>query len=96
MKELVLIFVLLALAAAMVMAWRSPQRFAQWRKALGLVDGPFDKAMADVVSETAPDLERRVQQLETENQAMKVRLAALETIVTDSGFELDQQIRKLG
>ncbi|MBY6187611.1 hypothetical protein KUV89_13385 [Marinobacter hydrocarbonoclasticus] len=90
MGEVVLSFLIVSAIVAMVLAWRSPARFRQWAKALGLTQ--------DGESSRAEDFEahERLKQLEEENAAIKARLATLEAIVTDSGFELDQKIRKLG
>ncbi len=41
-------------------------------------------------------LESRIAQLEGDNQALQQRVVVLERIVTDRGFDLDQQIRDLG
>ncbi|SHH93395.1 hypothetical protein [Ferrimonas marina] len=95
MKELLIVGLLAIAVVFMVLAWRSPTRFRQWCAAMGMSDGPLDKAIEQAVS-ADPELEKRIEALESENEALKSRLAALETIVTDSGFELDQQIRKLG
>ncbi len=90
MGEVVLGALLLAAVVAMVLAWRSPARFAQWAKVLGFA--------GDGQPASAEDLEarERLKQLEAENIAIKERLATLEAIVTDSSYELDQRIRKLG
>ncbi|GAA5192178.1 hypothetical protein [Ferrimonas gelatinilytica] len=42
------------------------------------------------------ELESRLAQLESDNQILQERVAVLERIVTDRGFDLDQQIRDLG
>ncbi|ADN74775.1 conserved hypothetical protein [Ferrimonas balearica DSM 9799] len=42
------------------------------------------------------DTEAALEQLRQENAKLAERVATLETIVTDRGFDLDQQIRKLG
>lgn len=90
MGEVVLGFILLVALVAMVLAWRSPARFSQWARAMGF--------SGDGQSASAEDMEarERLKQLEAENEAIKARLATLEAIVTDSSYELDQRIRKLG
>ncbi|WP_298441510.1 hypothetical protein [uncultured Ferrimonas sp.] len=42
-----------------------------------------------------PAMHQELQQLREQNQKLAERVEVLERIVTDSGFELDQQIRKL-
>ncbi len=42
------------------------------------------------------DTEAALAQLREENRTLAERVATLEAIVTDSGFDLDQAIRKLG
>ncbi|MBY5992333.1 hypothetical protein [Ferrimonas balearica] len=92
MKELVVVFILVALAVLMVMAWRDPGRFRQWARALGM-EGDLNGRRAESEDFEARE---RLKQLEAENAAIKERLATLEAIVTDPGYELDQRIRKLG
>ncbi|GAA4881452.1 hypothetical protein [Ferrimonas pelagia] len=41
-------------------------------------------------------LKRMVAEQAEENQALRARIETLEAIVTDGGFEVDQQIRNLG
>ncbi|MBY6018741.1 hypothetical protein [Ferrimonas balearica] len=90
MAEVVLSFLLVAAVVAMVLAWRSPSRFVQWARVLGLSQNSSSAVSEDLAAR------ERLAELEKENAEIKARLQVLETIVTDSSYELDQRIRKLG
>ncbi|MBY5981347.1 hypothetical protein [Ferrimonas balearica] len=89
MAEVVLGFLLAAAIVAMVLAWRSPSRFAQWARVLGMSQDSGSAMAEDLAAR------ERLAELEKENAEIKARLAVLESIVTDSSYELDQRIRKL-